>query len=193
MVGKRICRGTLRGVEEGTNFYRRKDSLILPNEDTVSEMYADMTEELSACGYHKYEISNFSKEGRESRHNLKYWRVDDYLGFGPAAHSCFEGKRFAHSRDLDAYLRGERIIIDVEDLSSSEQMNEYAMLGMRLASGVSFERFREKFGCDFMDKFDAFKKYEPEFIEIDESGCRFTEKGLFVSNYILSDVLEFGE
>ena len=180
-------------VEEGTNFYRRKDSLSLPDEDIVSEMYSDMTTELSAGGYHKYEISNFSKEGKESRHNLKYWRLYDYLGFGPAAHSCFAGKRFAHSRDIDAYLRGDSIIIDIEELSAREQMNEYVMLGMRLSSGVSFEKFREKFGREFTEVFDTFKKYAPEFVEIDEKGCRFTEKGMFVSNYILSDALEFGE
>ncbi len=180
-------------VEEGTNFYRRRDKLIFPDEDTVADMYADMTETLAKYGYHKYEISNFAKEGRESRHNLKYWHLDDYLGFGPAAHSCFSGKRFAHSRDIDAYLSGESIIIDIEELSAREMMNEYAMLGMRLAEGVSFERFFDRFGTDFLSMFPIFKNYAPEFVKIDRDGCRFTEKGVFVSNYILSDALDFGE
>ena len=179
-------------VEEGTNFYRRRDKLVFPDEDTVSEMYGDMTETLSKLGYQKYEISNFSKIGRESRHNLKYWRTEDYLGFGPAAHSCFSGKRFAHSRDIDAYLRGESIIIDVEELSQNEKMNEYVMLGMRLRQGVSFSKFFERFGCDMMSVFPTFKKYAPEFVDIDREGCRFTEKGLFVSNFILADALDFG-
>ena len=179
-------------VEEGTNFYQRRDKLIFPDEDTVADMYADMTEALAKYGYHKYEISNFAKEGRESRHNLKYWRLEDYLGFGPAAHSCFAGKRFAHSRDIDAYIRGESIIIDIEKLSKSEQMNEYAMLGMRLAEGISFARFFERFGIEFLSVFPIFRKYAPEFVEIDKEYCRFTEKGMFVSNFILSDALDFG-
>ncbi len=178
-------------VEDGTNFGRRRESLVLPDEDTVSDMYSDMTEILKEYGYGKYEISNFSKEGRESRHNLKYWRTQDYLGFGPAAHSCFSGKRFAHSRDIEAYLRGDGIIIDVETLSDKEKMNEYVMLGMRLVSGVSFDDFKALFGRDLLDMFDTIKKYSPDFVCVDEKGCRFTEKGMFVSNFILSDVLDF--
>ena len=179
-------------VEEGTGFYRRRDKLIFPDEDTVADMYADMTEMLEKYGYHKYEISNFAKDGRCSRHNLKYWRFEDYLGFGAAAHSCFDGKRFAHSRDIDAYLRGDSIIIDIEELSRHEMMNEYAMLGMRLQEGVSFLRFYERFGADFLSVFPIFKKFAPEFVEIDREGCRFTEKGFLVSNYVLSDALDFG-
>ena len=180
-------------IEEGTNFGRRRDSLILPDEDTVSDMYSDMSEILTKYGYHKYEISNFSKDGKESRHNNKYWRTQDYLGFGAAAHSCFAGKRFAHSRDIDAYLRGDGIIIDVEELTEAEMMNEFVMLGLRLASGVSFADFKARFGVDLLEKFAAIKKYAPDFVEIDDRGCRFTEKGMFVSNFILSDVLDFGQ
>lgn len=180
-------------VEEGTNFYRRRDKLVFPDDDTVSEMYADMTEILSRYGYKKYEISNFAKEGRESRHNLKYWRTDDYLGFGPAAHSCFDGKRFAHSRDIDAYLRGESIIIDVEELSEKDRMNEYVMLGMRLTKGIDLDDFKVRFDRDFVSEFPIFAKFAPEFVEISKKICRFTEKGVFVSNYILSDALDFGE
>lgn len=177
-------------VEEGTNFYRRRDSLSLPDEDSVSDMYADMGRILTKYGYHKYEISNFARDGRESRHNLKYWRCEDYLGFGAAAHSYFDGKRFAHSRDIDAYLRGESIIIDIEDISVRESMNEYAMLGMRLAEGIDFDAFSQRYGRDFWREFSAFRKYAPEFVEIGDKYCRFTEKGMFVSNYILSDALD---
>ncbi len=177
-------------VEEGTNFYRRRDSLNLPDDDTVSDMYAVMGEILEKYGYHKYEISNFAKDGRESKHNLKYWRCEDYLGFGAAAHSYFDGKRFAHSRDIDAYLRGESIIIDIEDISIRESMNEYVMLGMRLAEGVNFDAFSGRYGRDFMREFPTFEKYAPEFVEIGDNYCRFTEKGMFVSNFVLSDALD---
>jgi oxygen-independent coproporphyrinogen-3 oxidase len=180
-------------VEEGTNFYRRRDSLAFPDEDAVGEMYETMGEMLLDAGYRKYEISNFSRPGRESRHNIKYWRCDEYLGFGAAAHSCFAGKRFAHSRDIDAYLRGESIIIDIEELSENQRMNEYAMLGMRLSDGIELDTFKERFGIDFLEKFQTLKKYAPDFVEIDFKRCRFTDKGMLVSNYILSDALDFSE
>lgn len=178
-------------VEEGTNFYRRRESLNLPDEDTVSDMYSDMNEILGKYGYHKYEISNFSKKGRESRHNVKYWRTQDYLGFGPAAHSCYAGKRFAHSRDIGAYLRGESIIIDVEELSKKAQMNEYVMLGMRLYEGIKFKDFEDRFACDFMEEFGRIRQFSPDFVAVDGEGCRFAEKGMFVSNFILSEILDF--
>ena len=178
-------------VEEGTNFGRRRDTLILPDEDSVADMYADMTAILAQNGYHKYEISNFAKDSKESRHNLKYWRCDDYLGFGVAAHSFYGGKRFAHSRDIDAYLRGESIIIDLQDISDKEAENEYVMLGMRLSGGMDLNKFRERFGKELPERFPAFGKYTPEYVVLDRERCFFTEKGMLVSNFILSDVLDF--
>lgn len=180
-------------VEEETNFYRRRDSLDLPDEDTVSDMYADMGEILDKHGYHKYEISNFSKEGRESRHNLKYWTCENYLGFGSAAHSYFDGIRFAHSRDIDAYIDGKSTIIDIEPIDKREAMNEYVMLGMRLSKGIDILDFKARFGEDFLCIFEKVKQYSPDFVEITEKRCRFTDKGMFVSNSVLSDVLDFGE
>ena len=183
-------------VEEGTNFYRRRNSLDLPDEDTVGDMYADMEEMLAIYGYHKYEISNFSREGKESRHNLKYWRREDYLGFGSAAHSCFDNVRFAHSRDVDAYIDGKSTIIEVEKIGAREAMDEYAMLGMRLSEGVDFGDFYARFGLRFQDVFPRFAKFAPEFVEIDDRGCRFAQKGMLVSNAILSDALnleDYGE
>ena len=180
-------------VEEDTNFYRRRDSLSLPDEDTVSDMYADMNEILSRYGYYRYEISNFAKEGRESRHNMKYWACESYLGFGSAAHSYFDGVRFAHSRDIDAYIEGKRAIIDVEPIDKREAMNEYVMLGMRLSQGVDISSFKDRFGEEIFEVFGKIRQYSPEFIEISDRKCRFTEKGVFVSNSILSDVLNFGE
>ena len=180
-------------VEEGTSFYRRRDRLELPDDDTVGDMYADMSEILAKYGYNKYEISNFSKEGRESRHNLKYWNCENYLGFGPAAHSYFDGVRFAHSHDIDAYIGGKNTIIEPECIEKGEAMNEYAMLGMRLSRGIDLEGFKARFDEDFLKAFDKFKQYSPDFVEISEKRCRFTDRGMFVSNAILSNVLDFGE
>jgi oxygen-independent coproporphyrinogen-3 oxidase len=168
-------------------------SLSLPDEDAQYSMYMTACQALECAGYKQYEISNFSKNGRRCVHNLKYWHCEDYLGFGPAAHSYFDGVRFAHSRDIDAYLKGESIIIDNEPIGANEAMNEYVMLGMRLTKGIDYSDFFTRFGVDFLQKYAKIKNYSPEFVALDAEGCCFTEKGMFVSNYVLSDILEFGE
>lgn len=179
-------------IEEGTPFYRLKDTLILPCEDEVCLMYEDMCNSLSENGYNKYEISNFSKSGYESRHNLKYWTYEDYIGFGVSAHSFVGGERIENSRDFDCYINGTNIEISREKISFDEQKNEYVMLAMRLSGGVDICDFNKRFGLDFYSEFGAgFEEFAPEFVEMSDTYCRFTEKGFFVSNYILSEVLNF--
>ncbi len=175
-------------VEDGTNFGKRRDSLDLPDDDRVSDMYANMTDILSGYGYKKYEISNFAYNGQVSRHNLKYWKRDDYLGFGPAAHSFSCGVRYSNSRDVEGYLRGDDIRDSYEVIEKNEAADEYVMLGMRLAEGINILEFESLFNMDFMSSYgNAFKRFSPEYIYIDEKVCRFTDKGMFVSNYILSE------
>lgn len=175
-------------VEEGTPFYNRRETLVLPDEDTVSQMYILMSDKLSSLGYKKYEISNFAHNDRESRHNLKYWKCEDYLGFGPAAHSYYGGVRYSNSRDIEAYLRGESIAESQEVIDNEEAMDEYVMLGMRLSCGIDIKKFNSTFGIDFYQKYGrVFKRFAPEYVEIDEKVCRFTDKGMLVSNYILSE------
>ncbi len=175
-------------VEDGTNFGRRRDSLVLPDEDTVSDMYALMTDVLSESGYKKYEISNFAHNGQVSRHNLKYWKRENYLGFGPAAHSFYNGLRYANSRDVEAYLDGKDIREYCEEIRGEEIMDEYVMLGMRLCEGIDIKEFNRLFDTDFMTRYgNTFKRFAPEYLFIDENRCSFTDKGMFVSNYILSE------
>jgi oxygen-independent coproporphyrinogen-3 oxidase len=179
-------------VEEGTRFYRKRHTLNLPDEDTVSDMYADMTSILSDFGYKKYEISNFSHKDKQSRHNLKYWQRAEYLGFGPAAHSFFSGVRYGHSRDVDAYIAGKSIYSDVQYITGREQTDEYVMLRMRLADGVDIAEFERLFGGSFDAEYGKkLSKYAPEYVTMDTKTCKFTDKGMFVSNFILSDVLDF--
>ena len=87
-------------IEEDTDFHRLRDTLALPDEDEVCELYLYAVRELGKRGYSQYEISNFSKNGYESRHNLRYWHCEEYLGVGPSAHSFLDGKRFYFERDL---------------------------------------------------------------------------------------------
>lgn len=182
-------------VEEGTPFGDMADRLILPSEDAEEEMYFRGIERLLSRGYLQYEISNFAKAGYESRHNLRYWNCEEFLGFGPAAYSDFGGERFGNSRDLGAYIRGEDVVADRERPTAKQRMNEYVMLRMRLAAGVEYAEFERRFGCRFDDCFgEGLRPYrERGLLTLSEDRVAFTPKGMRVSNAVLSDVLDFGE
>ena len=179
-------------LEAGTPLAKTAHKLPMPNEADVEKMYLSMIEVLAEHGLMQYEISNFSKKGYQSRHNRKYWNLEQYLGFGPAAYSDFSGERFGNSRDLDAYLRGESIVCERERPSQKERENEYVMLRMRLCEGLCDRSFRERFGHGADAFLSRFERYaEDGFVRQTECGAAFTPKGFLVSNSILSDVLEF--
>ena len=180
-------------VEDETPFGRMGARLILPDEDAARQMYFDGIAYLASQGYAQYEISNFAKTGYESRHNLKYWNCEPYLGFGPAAYSDFGGVRFGNSRDLDTYIECRDICIDSEMPSPRDRMNEYVMLRMRLAPGVDEVDFEERFGMSFEKTFGKqLQAYESGgFVKKTADGWAFTPEGMYVSNTILSEILEF--
>ena len=180
-------------IEEGTPFANKADALPLPDEDAARRMYLEGVDILAQNGYAQYEISNFARSGYESRHNLKYWNCDEYLGFGVAAHSDFGGVRFGNSRNIEAYLAGlditeERCIPD-----QAERINEYVMLRFRLCEGVNVSVFESRFGVSFEELYG--KKLAP-FVKsglVRSEGGRYylTREGMLVSNAILSEILDF--
>ena len=179
-------------VERGTPFYKMKDSLPLPDEDGECGMYLAMSELLPKYGYHKYEISNFAKVGYESRHNLKYWMGEEYLGFGVAAHSYFGGERFGNSRDMDAFLRGDSIECERYTVGEREGFNEYIMLSMRLSRGIDLAELERMTGKSFYELFPTARALAANGFIVEKNGrAAFTDKGFLVSNAILSDMLEF--
>ena len=119
-------------VEEGTPLFARRESADLPDDDAQAEMYLYAVEFLAQYGYRQYEISNFAKPGRESRHNLKYWTLGEYAGFGPGAHSDFGGARYAYERNLEGYIRGVRdhtpMLSESERIPPLERDTEWLML-----------------------------------------------------------------
>ena len=180
-------------IEEGTPFARLAGTLPLPDEDATREMYLSMIGFLRGKGLEQYEISNFARPGYESRHNLKYWNQTPYLGFGPAAHSDFGGKRIANARDLDGYLAGKDISSS-EEPTESEREDEFVMLSMRLCKGLSSGAFAERFGRDPTEYLDRLRTYLPGgFVHPTADGFAFTSEGFLVSNSILSEVLSFGK
>ncbi len=181
-------------IEEGTPFWAQREQMTLPEEESELAMYLACSEILSKYDYHKYEISNFSKKGYESRHNLRYWRGEEYLGFGVAAHSYFEGERFGNSRDLDAFLWGEDIVEERVRLDAREKRNEYLMLRLRLSEGIDEQELMATFGVSFGELSPSLALWITHgFLKKEGSRISFTDRGFFVSNAILSELLEFDE
>lgn len=180
-------------VEEGTPFFRMREKLSLPDEDETLAMYRSGIALMEQHGLRQYEISNFAKEGYASRHNLKYWRCEEYLGFGPAAHSDFSGKRFGNVADVSAYPEGGGILAFSEQPSRREREQEFVMLGMRTTDGISNAEFQKRFGRSLGDAFGtAFDNaLYRRFLRKTADGYAFTQEGLMVSNTILSDILDF--
>ncbi len=155
-------------IEEGTKFFEMRERLDLPDEDTVSEMYLKTVKALGEIGLKQYEISNFAREGYESRHNTKYWRLVPYLGIGKSAHSFRGGRRFYYDRNFN-------IIDDGEGGTTEEKI----MLGLRLTKGI--------------DKAIISKPYE-QFIKMGlmiESNGRIalTPEGMLVSNTVINALI----
>ena len=175
-------------VEENTPFYSLADTLSLPDEDTVAEMYLHTSERLRSAGYRHYEISNFAKDGKQSRHNNRYWKGQDYIGIGPSAHSFFKGERFYYDRDFDKFLSGCDTVYD----GSGGDKEEYIMLRLRLSEGLNFRKYEKKFGEKISkDKIEKMRGFEKAGLcEIDDKGMRLTPEGFLLSNMIIGEMME---
>lgn len=174
-------------VEEGTPLYLRRDSVPLPDDDAQADFYLETVHFLREHGYMQYEISNFSKLGCESRHNLKYWTLGEYLGFGPGAHSDFAGRRFAVARDLDAYLRGRCTLSEDTAVSPCERQEEYLMLGLRTVSGICARNV----GTSFAAVESVLRECEAHGLAEQKNGhWHLTPQGFLVSNSIIRRVLD---
>lgn len=187
-------------IEEGTPFFERKDKLVLPDEDTEFDMYKYAIDYLKFRGYWQYEISNFAKDGYKSRHNLKYWNCQEYLGIGPAAHSYFADRRFSYKRSVDMFMdaleyvdAGIDIIEEDYTVTPEERVDEYVMLKLRLTEGININDFKQRFNKEFARIFaKELKMYmDNGFMEFKNGHFFFTPKGMYVSNYILSTFMTF--
>ncbi len=188
-------------IEPNTAFGRiGAANLALPDEDDEFKMYMQACRFLESRGYKQYEISNFAKPGKMSRHNLKYWNCEEYLGLGPSAHSYFNGTRFSFIPSVNRYMKGienmgSEIIISggSEQISGKAMMGEYIMLRFRLAEGLPLDEFRRRFGYDFEEMYGSkLKPYiDRGFMLRTRDGYSLTPRGMFVSNYILSDILSY--
>lgn len=185
-------------IEPETPFGRDENiEASLPVEDTQADMYLNSAQKLEEAGFLQYEISNFSKPGFECRHNVKNWKCQDYIGFGPAAHSLFEGTRFSYKKEIRSFIadplqRGN--LIDVfEEQTEEDIAKQFVMLGFRLRLGIDVEEYAARFNDDFearyLEKMTPF--IEKQYILPTKTGYRLSRQGLLISNYILSELIDF--
>ncbi len=172
-------------IEEGTPFSVME--LSLPDEEETAKLYLFACERLEKKSFFQYEISNFSRKGTESRHNLKYWRSEEYLGIGPAAHSYLKGKRFSVGRDIDSFLTSDVQETVVTD-DNPGGFEEYAMLKLRLREGLSYSEC-EGFGISRDIIQNKLKAIPESYIEQDEKGIRLTPEGFLLSNTIIARLI----
>lgn len=175
-------------IEDNTYFGKNRDKLILPDEDTVSDMYLAVSEMLRKNGFNHYEISNFSLPGFESKHNCKYWECKEYLGIGPSAHSFIDSKRFFYENDINKFLNEPELIFDDEGGS----LEEYIMLGLRLSKGVSYDDVKQRYNYSFSREFTDYCKFlqSKKLLNLSEDCFALTPEGFLLSNSIICELTD---
>ncbi|MFB2020973.1 radical SAM family heme chaperone HemW [Pseudoflavonifractor sp. P01025] len=183
-------------VEEGTPLAARvAQGEVLPDDDQQADLYLWTVGRLERAGYPQYEISNFAKPGFASRHNLRYWLTQPYIGFGPGAHSDFGGRRYSFVRDLDAYiqgvLQGGDIIDESEIIPKRERCGEYLMLRLRTVQGINEQEYRSTYFMDFAPLQARLEQFRAQgWAEQTDGRWHFTPKGFLLSNQLIGDLLD---
>ncbi|MHC9347719.1 radical SAM family heme chaperone HemW [Clostridium perfringens] len=184
-------------IEEGTAFYNlyENDKLKLPTEEEERKMYHLAKKILEENGFNQYEISNYAKEGKECRHNLAYWNMDNWIGVGSAAASYINGKRIKNISSVEKYINSinEKIeaVEEIINNSKNDNMEEFMFMGLRKINGIDENEFKNRFSMNINDVYgEILNKYIDEGLLIRESGRIFlSEKGIEISNIIMADFL----
>ncbi|NGT30638.1 oxygen-independent coproporphyrinogen III oxidase [Clostridium perfringens] len=184
-------------IEEGTAFYNlyENDKLKLPTEEEERKMYHLAKKILEENGFNQYEISNYAKEGKECRHNLAYWNMDNWIGVGSAAASYINGKRIKNISSVEEYInsineKGEAVE-EIINNSKNDNMEEFMFMGLRKINGIDENEFKNRFSMNINDVYgEILNKYIGEGLLIRESGRIFlSEKAIEISNIIMADFL----
>ena len=187
-------------IEENTPIEKMLENgeIKLPDEDLERNMYWYVKNTLELNGYNHYEISNFAKLGKESRHNLNCWNQEEYIGFGVAAHSYLNGIRFSNTINVEEYIqhiennRKEENIQIEENQSLEDKKNEFMMLGFRKIQGVDIARFKEKFIDNpiLLYRENLNKLVEEGLIEVDLNHIKLTNKGIDLANLVFEEFVD---
>lgn len=178
-------------VEEGTVISKLLDEekIQLPSEETEREMYWYVKNTLELNGYKHYEISNFAKESKESKHNVNCWKQEEYIGLGVAAHSYLNGTRFSNDNNIEVYMQ-EVKNKDIEEVQSlKDKQNEFMLLGLRMLDGVDIAMFKQKFGQNpiYLYRDSLSELVEEGLVVVDLNHIRLTNKGLDLANLVFEE------
>lgn len=181
-------------VESGTPMAKMvEDEIVYINEDLTADLYESAVSYLSGRGYGRYEISNFCKDGCESKHNFAYWQRVPYIGVGVAAYGFYNNFRYNNYCDRFTYVKkieeGASPVQNSERVSRKDAMTETVMLSLRTRYGLDIERFNREFDCDFLiDKSEALAKNK-QFLNIENNILTINTRYYYISNAILSDLI----
>ena len=184
-------------IEEGTLFYKlhEQEKLELPEENQEREMYLCTKKILNKHGYHQYEISNFSKRGKECFHNKVYWKCNEYLGLGVSASSFIDNRRIKNIDDIQEYIQkinnNESVIEEIHVNDINDGMEEFMFMGLRMIEGISINEFKERFNKDINEVYgDVIEKnIKRELLICNSERLFLSEKGIEISNYVMSDFI----
>ncbi len=179
-------------IEEGTKFQSMYDKgeLKIPTEDVDREMYEKSNIKLENSSYIKYEISNYSKKGYECNHNIGYWKLRDYIGFGVSSHSFVGNERFSNSKNLEDYKLPNKVVEKI-CVTEKDLIEEFMFLGLRLTKGIEIKEFENKFktGIEVIYGDVLTKLKKDKLIEEENGYIRLTKLGVDLSNVALADFL----
>ena len=184
-------------LEQKTVFYNlmRQGKLPLPSQDEEADMFQLAMDSMESFGRHHYEISNYALPGFESRHNLHYWKADEYLGFGAGAHGYLNQERYQNCGPIQYYLEPlrnfELPVLQKDVLSKKSQIEEFMFLGLRKMSGVSNQEFFKRFGKNINDIYQEIIEdlLDQELIQLTAEGIALTHKGKFLGNNVFQAFL----
>jgi oxygen-independent coproporphyrinogen-3 oxidase len=169
-----------------------RGKLVLPVDDDLAEMYVFARSRLAQAGYEQYEISNWAKPGRASRHNLTYWRDEQWIGVGAGAASSYDGRRWKNSPVLERYIEsierdGRATCVEDEQPDRVQSMLDYVTLGLRLREGISLAGFRGRFDVDLRNTLGETGSWliEMGFLELNAERLRVAAEHQLITNEIL--------
>lgn len=185
-------------IEENTlmeKLYKNKNS-IFPQEDEDRKMYHYIVKELEKLNYHQYEISNFAKDNMHSRHNLRYWNLNNYIGLGASSHSNIDNIRYYNHNNIKDYVNDlnnlKLPILDYEVLSKRDRINEYMIMGLRTNTGVNIKDINKRYNINIEEYYsnEIAKNIKNKLLVNNGTNLYLTEKGFDLSNLVELDFIQ---
>ncbi|MDY4187335.1 MAG: radical SAM family heme chaperone HemW [Candidatus Borkfalkiaceae bacterium] len=180
--------------EEGTPMFGKYLNGDLLSEDETADLYDFARGYLKTLGFERYEVSNFALPGYRSRHNLNYWKRGEYVGFGVAASSCINNRRFTNTESIDEYvhclLHDKYAEVFSEQIEGDEIISEYIMLALRTSDGIDLADYLKNFGSDFKEDFKFELNKESKYLDISDTRVKIKDEYLFVQNNVIINFLK---